>query len=139
MRYPVHEKELLAIKQALLGWHRYLDNGHRITIYTDHESLKYMNTIKRPPARLTRWIDEFQMYDLDIRYRPGVKAIIPDALSRRPDYLAAIAEWEQADHIEYIEHMGDYLTKEALPGDEFDELIKLEARNFILNSGCLYR
>jgi len=68
MRYPVHEKELLAIKQALLGWHRYLNNGHRIMIYTDHESLKYMNTVKRPSARLTRWIDEFQMYDLDIRY-----------------------------------------------------------------------
>ena len=83
-RYPVHEKELL-------GWHRYLDNGHRITILMDHESLKYMNTIKRPSARLTRWIDEFQMYDLDIRYRPGVKAIVPDALSRRPDYLVAIA------------------------------------------------
>jgi hypothetical protein len=66
-RYPVHDKELLAIKQALLGWHRCLDNGHRITIYTDHESLKYMNTIKRPLVRLTRWIDKFQMYDLDIR------------------------------------------------------------------------
>ena len=68
-----------------------------------------------------------------------MKAIVLDTLSQRPDYLAAIAERQQADHIEYIEHMGDYLTKEALPGDEFDELIKLEARNFILNSGCLYR
>jgi RNase H-like domain found in reverse transcriptase len=63
--YLVHEKELL-------NWHWYLDNGHRITIVTDYESLKYMNTIKKPSARLTRWIDEFQMYDLDIRYRPGV-------------------------------------------------------------------
>ena len=139
MRYPVHEKELLAIKQALLGWHRYLNNGHRIMIYTDHKSLKYMNTVKRPSARLTRWIDEFQMYDLDIRYQPGVKAIVPDALSRRSDYLAAIAEREQANRIEYIEHMGDYLTKGALPGDEFDELIKLEAKNFVLDGGHLYR
>jgi len=46
IRYAVHKKELLAIKQALLGWHRYLDNGHCIMILTDHESLKYMNTIK---------------------------------------------------------------------------------------------
>ena len=138
-RYPVHEKELLAIKQALLGWHRYIDNGHRITIYTDHESLKYMNTIKRPSARLTRWIDEFQMYDLDIRYRPGVKAIVPDALSRRPDYLAAIAQRERENSIEYVEHMGNYLTKGTLPGDEFDELIKLEAKNFLLKDDHLYR
>jgi RNase H-like domain found in reverse transcriptase len=138
-RYPVHEKELLAIKQALLGWHRYLDNGHRITIYTDHESLKYMNTIKRPSARLTRWIDEFQMYDLDIRYRPGVKATVPDALSRRPDYLAAIAQREQENYIEYVEHMAGYLTKGILPGNEFDELIKIEAKNFMLSDGRLYR
>ena len=138
-RYPVHEKELLAIKQALLGWHRYLDNGHRIIIYTDHESLKYMNTIKRPSARLTRWIDEFQMYDLDIRYRPGVKATVPDALSRRPDYLAAIAQREQENHIEYVEHVAGYLTKGILPGNEFDEIIKIEAKNFMLNDGCLYR
>jgi hypothetical protein len=139
IRYPVHEKELLAIKQALLGWHRYLDNGHRITILTDHESLKYMNTIKHPSARLTRWIDEFQMYDLDIRYRPGVKAIVPDALSRRPDYLTAITEREQGSQIEYVEHIGKYLMDETLPGDEFDELIKVEAKNFILNDSRVYR
>jgi|SRR5579859_6049285 len=66
IRYPTHEKELLAIKQVLLGWNRYLDNGHVITIVTDHESLKYMNTIKRPSARLARWIDEFQGYKLNI-------------------------------------------------------------------------
>jgi hypothetical protein len=92
IRYPTHEKELLAIKQALLGWHRYLDNGHPITMVTDHESLKYMNTIKRPSVRLARWIDEFQEYKLDLRYRPGTKATVPDALSRRPHYLMAIRE-----------------------------------------------
>ena len=96
-RYPTHEKKLLAIKQALMGWHRYLDNGHPITIITDHESLKYMNTIQRPLMRLARWIDEFQGYSLEIRYRLGVKATVPDALSRRPDYLTAIAEQERPD------------------------------------------
>jgi RNase H-like domain found in reverse transcriptase/Reverse transcriptase (RNA-dependent DNA polymerase)/Integrase zinc binding domain/Retroviral aspartyl protease len=138
-RYPVHEKELLAIKQALLNWQRCLDNGHRITVVTDHESLKYMNTIKKPSARLTRWIDEFQMYDLDIKYRPGVKATVPDALSRRPDYLTAIQEREKQNCIEYVEHMEMYLTDRTLPGDEFDELVKTEAKNFVLNDGRLYR
>jgi RNase H-like domain found in reverse transcriptase/Reverse transcriptase (RNA-dependent DNA polymerase)/Integrase zinc binding domain/Retroviral aspartyl protease len=138
-RYPVHEKELLAIKQALLNWHRYLDNGHRITVVTDDESLKYMNTIKKPSARLTRWIDEFQMYDLDIRYRPGIKATVPDALSRRPDYLAAIQERDQQNYVEYVEHMERYLTDRTLPGDKFDELVKIEAKNFVLNDGRLYR
>jgi hypothetical protein len=79
------------------------------------------------------------MYDLDIRYQPGVKAMVPDALSRRPDYLAAIVEREKRDQVEYVEHMGKYLTDGTLPGDEFDELIKIEAKNFILNDSRLYR
>jgi len=134
IRYPIHEKELLAIKHALGNWHNYVDNGQKITILTDHESLKYMNTIKRPSARLNRWVDEFQMYDLDIRYRPGVKAIVPDALSRRPDYLTAIAERERLNQIEYVEYMGEYLANGALPKNEFDELIRAEATNFVLDN-----
>ena len=129
-RYPTHEKELLAIKEALVTWHRYLDNGHAITVVTDHEFLKYMNTIKKPSARLARWIDEFQEYKLDIRYRPGSRATVPDALSRRPDYLTAIQERAQENIIEYVEYMGAYLKDRTLPGNEFDELIKVEAKNF---------
>src|SRR5690349_6245674 len=35
--------------------------------------------------------------------------------------------------------MGSYLTEGTLPRDEFDELIKVEAKNFTLNDRCLYR
>jgi hypothetical protein len=91
-----------------------------------------MNTIKRPSAWLNRWVDEFQMYDLDIWYRPGVKAIVPDALSRRPDYMAAITERENMNHIEYVEYMGEFLKNGTLPKNEFDELIQVEATNFVL-------
>ena len=91
VKYPIYKKELLAIKEALRVWQCYVDNGHEITVLTDHESLKYMNTIKRPSKRLVRWIDEFQAWKLNIRYRKGSEATIPDALSRRPDYLNAIS------------------------------------------------
>jgi hypothetical protein len=47
-----------------------------------------MNSISKPSKRLTRWIEEFQSYDLDIRYRKGKEAIVPDVLSRRFDYCA---------------------------------------------------
>ena len=86
LRYPVHEKELLAIKDALRTWNYYLENGMEITVLTDHESLKYMNSIRRPSRRLARWIEEFQEWKLKIKYRRGSEAILPDALSRRPDY-----------------------------------------------------
>src|SRR6202035_4323512 len=90
VKYPIHEKELLAIKEALRIWECYVENGYPITVLTDHESLKYMNTVKRPSKRLARWIDEFQGWNLVIKYRRGSETVIPDALSRRPDYLMAM-------------------------------------------------
>jgi hypothetical protein len=87
INYPVHEKELLAIKEALRTWTAYVQNGQVTTIVTDHESLKYLNTTRTPSKRLARWIDEFSEYSLDIRYRRGSDAVVPDALSRRPDFI----------------------------------------------------
>lgn len=87
INYPVHEKELLAVKYALQTWRIYIDNGTRTTIFTDHESLKYMHTMQKPTKRLARWIEEFGEYDLDLRYRPGTQQVVPDAISRRPDWM----------------------------------------------------
>ena len=44
LNYPVHEKELPAIKHALRTWYMYIDNGKPTVILTDHESLKYLKT-----------------------------------------------------------------------------------------------
>jgi Reverse transcriptase (RNA-dependent DNA polymerase)/RNase H-like domain found in reverse transcriptase/Retroviral aspartyl protease/Integrase core domain/Integrase zinc binding domain len=87
LNYPVHEKELLAIKYALQCWRIYIDNGTVTTIYTDHESLKYLATMRNPTRRLARWIEEFGEYSLDIQYRKGSEAVVPDAISRRPDHM----------------------------------------------------
>ena len=46
LNYPRHKKELLAIKEALTKWCAYIDNGLSVIIIIDHDSLKYMNTIK---------------------------------------------------------------------------------------------
>jgi len=83
INYPVHEKELLAVKEALRHYHHLLD-GREVTIITDHHSLQYMNTIQNPSRRMARWIDEFQQYNLNFVYRKGKLAVIPDALSRHP-------------------------------------------------------
>jgi hypothetical protein len=87
--YPVHEKELLAIKEALRAWRCYIDNGTTTTIVTDHESLQYLADTKKYSKRLARWVAEFQEYSLTIKYRKGKEAIVPDAISRRPDYIGS--------------------------------------------------
>jgi hypothetical protein len=85
--YPTHEKELLAIKEALRTWTCYVENGTTTTIITDHESLQYLASTKKFSKRLARWVAEFQEYSLQIRYRKGAEALIPDAISRRPDFI----------------------------------------------------
>ena len=134
--YPIHEKELLAIKEALRVWRHYLENGKQIVILTDHESLKYMKTIKRPSRRLVRWIEEFQSWDLDIRFRKGSEVTVPDALSRRPDYnpLRLNIMRGLVPNEEYAMFMETYLKENVLPGNEFDELVHVEAPYFALDA-----
>jgi len=136
--YPVHEKELLAIKEALRVWGCYLENGHEITVLTDHESLRYLKSIKRPLKRLTRWIDEFQGWSLNIKYRRGSEAIVPDALSRRPDYMLHYMH-RLEKHEEYPMFMEEYLTRGKLPKNEYSELVRLEAPHFEIQDDQLMR
>jgi hypothetical protein len=87
LNYAVQEKELLTIKHALRTWSYYIDNHHQTKVLTDHESLKYLKDTKVPSKRLAHWIAEFGTYDLDIQYCPGTEATVPNAISRRPDFI----------------------------------------------------
>jgi hypothetical protein len=88
LNYPVHEKELLAIKEAIRTWDRYIDGDRFETIIiTDNASLQYLNTTREYSKRLARWIAEFQQYRLSIRYRKGPENVVADAISRRPDLV----------------------------------------------------
>src|SRR5436309_2681894 len=131
LNYPTHEKELLAIKEALQKWHHYIENGLPITIITDHDSLKYMNTIQKPSKRLARWVDEFQQYNLIIKYRPGKLAIVPDAISRRPDFNALALQKVE----DYVPCIRQFLQDKSFPYDasESDKAqIVAEVDKFVL-------
>ena len=83
--YPTHEQELLAIIHALRTWRYYLD-GTKFTVHTDHATLRHFPTQPKLTRRQARWMELLQEYDFDFKYKPGVDNIVPDALSRRPDY-----------------------------------------------------
>jgi hypothetical protein len=84
--YPVHEKELLAVVDALKQWRHYLQ-GARFTVrvLTDHITLKYFHQQPKLSPRQVRWSELLTNFDLSIEYRPGRTNTVPDALSRRPD------------------------------------------------------
>jgi transposase InsO family protein len=138
IKYPTHEKELLAIKHALRTWRCYIDNGCTTTIFTDHESLKYLRSTKVPSRRLARWVDEFAEYDLDIRYRPGKYAVVPDAISRRPDFIGFL---QSAPSSEWADYMEEFLRSGKTPTDDekLSEKLKSERPNFVMIDDVLHR
>lgn len=96
--YPIHEQELLAIIIALKEWRHYL-LGTKFTVYTDHNSLKYLQSQPHLSARQVRWTEFLQQFDIDLQYKPGKSNVVADALSRRPDHKVT----EPADTINAVE------------------------------------
>lgn len=84
--YPVHEQEQLAIILALKEWRHYL-HGTKITIETDHMSLKYLDTQPKLSSRQVRWMEYMSQFDYVIVTKKGKDNIVADALSRRPDHM----------------------------------------------------
>jgi len=81
--YDIHDKELLAIVDALRKWDTYCKTtGSKITILTDHKNLEYWKTKKDLNLQQTRWGERLANYDFMIKYRPGKLAGKPDIVSR---------------------------------------------------------
>ncbi|SPO30464.1 uncharacterized protein UTRI_06394 [Ustilago trichophora] len=129
LKYPVHEKELLAIRHALRTWRHYILNGCKITILTDHQSLAQIPKTKIASKRLERWIAEFGEYDLDIKYRAGEENTVADAISRRTDFLMSLTA--EPDHLEDIKA---YLRDGEIPPGPERSLVLEEAGHWRLDA-----
>ena len=91
--YSTQERELLAAKYALDHW-RYIVEGSKIFIRSDHESLRTYRTKNPMTRRLTRFMNDIEHFDPTFIYRPGHLQKVPDALSRMP---GLIEEGDPAD------------------------------------------
>ena len=83
--YSAQEREMLAIALALEHW-RHILEGAKITIRTDHESLKHFRSQRTMSRRLARFIDVIEHFDPLILYRPGKNQQAADALSCIPGF-----------------------------------------------------
>ena len=66
LKYSTTEKEFLVVVFALEKFRSYMI-GSQITVYIDHDALKYLLTKKDAKARLITWILLLQEFDLQIR------------------------------------------------------------------------
>ncbi|KAG3195422.1 hypothetical protein PC128_g8490 [Phytophthora cactorum] len=90
--YPVHDKELIAMKYALAKFRVHILGSGPFVVYTDHASLR--TAVKSPhiSQRMAIWLSFFAEYDFRVEYKAGRLNVVADALSRRPDYAVKTAD-----------------------------------------------
>ena len=79
--------------------------GASVVLRTDHYSLKWLRTFKRPEGILARWIETLAEFDYTVEHRPGRLHSNADGLSRpfckqcydRPSHIPLVDEMERAD------------------------------------------
>ena len=69
-------------------------------IITDHKNLEYFTTTKVLNQRQVRWSEFLSRFNFRITYRPGAKATIPDALSRKWEDRPAKADTDKDDRLQ---------------------------------------
>jgi len=66
-KYPIYDKELLAIKVALEEWRHYLEGArHQFIIYTDHKNLTFPRKPELLSQRQIRWNEFLSRFDFKL-------------------------------------------------------------------------
>ena len=80
--YEIHDKEMLAIIQALEEWGHFLEGAQlKFEIWTDHKNLEYFQTSKKLNQRQAHWLLYLSRFDFMLHHRPGHLMGKADALS----------------------------------------------------------
>ena len=80
--YCATRRELLAVIASLQHFRHYLLNVS-VILRTDHHSLKWLKTFKKPEGILARWIETLSEFEITIEHRPGRIHSNADGLSRQ--------------------------------------------------------
>ena len=122
LNYAVHDKELLAVKDALLEWKHYLLGETGTRVFTDHRPLVHVHSQKDLNPRQIRWLEKVAPFDVSIEYITGKKNVLADLLSRPP---------QAPDLVSVVEHVGSELQPSSEVGRKVLEGYKKDA--FVLS------
>lgn len=90
--YPAHRLEFLALKWAVCEKFSHWLKGHAFTAWTDNNPLTHILTKPKLDACEQRWVAKLAAYDFDLKYVPGPRNTVADALSREPFAGCTIGE-----------------------------------------------
>lgn len=152
MNYSCSEREALGCIWGLT-YFRHLIWGRPVKIYTDHNSLRWLKSIKSPSGRLARWAIRLEDFDYSIAYKPGSTNLDVDGLSRCP-VLPPPSEEEAEELVSvptYVIEM-ENIAKMQRNDKEILEIINAvnnvdygttglqrQAKNYVIRNDILYR
>ncbi|GMF51031.1 unnamed protein product [Phytophthora fragariaefolia] len=88
--YPVHDKERLAMRYALIKFRVYQLGEQTFAVYTGHASLRTAMKSPHLSQRMAHWLSFLAEYNFVVPYKPCNNNILADALSRHPDYAPRV-------------------------------------------------
>ena len=92
-KYSTIDKEGIALLHTVRHFHPYL-YGAKFTLVTDHNPLTKLKSLRLdsdPHGRRIRMIQQLELYDFDIQYKPGRVNNNADGLSRLPIQCSAVS------------------------------------------------
>ena len=127
--YPITDKEMLSVIQALKQWHHYLEGArHQFEIWNDHTNLQWFMQRQDLNQQQAHWAQYLSRFNIVWCYKPGPSMEKPDAPSRWEDHTEGIED----DNKGVIIITPDKIRITILITDEGDSLKKK-----IFNATCL--
>ncbi|KII68202.1 Transposon Tf2-9 polyprotein [Thelohanellus kitauei] len=144
-QYSTLDKESLALVSAIKKFKYYL-YGKKFFVYTDHNPLKYLKSIKNISGRRARWILDLEEYDFEIDHIPGSDNIVADGLSRSIAALQlesdiCLHEVQKKDQklLPVIQFLQNNIKEEKVNDAETNYLIEHSKQLSIINNLLCHR
>jgi hypothetical protein len=71
-RYSTYDLELYAVVQSLKHWQHYLIH-REFVLFSDHDSLRHLQSQKHLNARHARWVEFLQQYTFVLKHKAGTE------------------------------------------------------------------